>query len=153
MNSFFISDVFYNCKMKSYVYFHYTLKPLFHCDTKPYMLSPGVGFDPQRHNFALPIPTCWYLNMLKFALPPTRMLKFALPPTPTPNVSQWNIVALGTQCNIFTLAMYISFFVLISFAFGSQHKPSFQWNMGFRVQGLTAIAALFGQQSPNHPGL
>ena len=24
------------------------------------------------------------------------------------------------------------FFVLISFAFGSQHKRSFHWNMGFR---------------------
>ena len=27
--------------------------------------------------------------------------------------------------------VHIMFFVLISFAFGGQRKPSFQWNMGF----------------------
>ena len=40
------------------------------------MLGPRVGLDPQRHNFTLRIPICWYLN---FALPPTRKLKFANP--------------------------------------------------------------------------
>ena len=55
------------------------LKPIFHCYAKPFALGPGVGLDPQRHNFALVIPTCWYLKTLNFALPPTRTLKFALP--------------------------------------------------------------------------
>ena len=64
-------------------------KPIFHCDTKPFALGPGVGLDPQRHNVAL--GSCWYLKMLKFALPPTRNIKFALPPTQKPNMSQWNI--------------------------------------------------------------
>ena len=43
------------------------------------------------HNFVLGIPTCWYLKMLKFALPPTRNIKFALLSTQNPNASQWNI--------------------------------------------------------------
>ena len=29
--------------------------------------------------------------------------------------------------------VHFMFFVLISFAFGSQSEPSFQWNMGFTV--------------------
>ena len=58
-----------------------SVKPIFHCDAKPFALDPGIGLDPQRHNFALGIPTCWYLKTLKFALPPTQNIKFALPPT------------------------------------------------------------------------
>ena len=30
-----------------------TLKPIFHCDAKPFALGPCVGLDP------LGIPTCW----------------------------------------------------------------------------------------------
>ena len=52
---------------------------------------------PPRRNFALEMPTCCYLKMLKSALPPTRILKFALPPTRNPNASQWNIGCVGSQ--------------------------------------------------------
>ena len=44
----------------------------------------------------LPIPICWYLKTLKFALPPMRMLKFALPLTQTPNTKRWNIGRVGS---------------------------------------------------------
>ena len=44
-----------------------TVKPIFHCDAKPFALGPRSGLDPKRHNFALGIPTCWYLKMLKLA--------------------------------------------------------------------------------------
>ena len=67
------------------------LKPIFHCNAKPFALGPGIGLDTQCHNPALPIPTCWYLKTRKFALPPTPNLKFALPPTPNPDASRWNI--------------------------------------------------------------
>ena len=40
--------------------------------SKSFALGPGVGLDPQRHNFTSGIPTCWYLKTLKFALPQTR---------------------------------------------------------------------------------
>ena len=59
-------------------------------------LGPGVGLHPQCYNYALGIPTCWYLKALKFAFPPMQNLKFALPPTRTPNVSQWNIGWVGS---------------------------------------------------------
>ena len=55
---------------------------------------------PTTRNFALGILTCWYLKMLKFALPPTRILKFALPPARNPNPSQWNICCVGSQTQI-----------------------------------------------------
>ena len=67
------------------------VKPIFHCDAKPFTLGPRVGLDPQHHIFVLGIPTCWYLKTLKFALPPTRNIKFALAQTQNPNMSQWNI--------------------------------------------------------------
>ena len=56
----------------------------------------------------------------------------ALPPTPNANASQWNIGCVGSQTQNFRVGHFI-FFVLISFAFGSQRKPSFQWNMGFTL--------------------
>ena len=30
------------------------LKPIFHCDAKPFALGTGVGLDPQRHTLASP---------------------------------------------------------------------------------------------------
>ena len=91
-----------------------TIKPIFHCNAKPFALGPRVALDPQCHNSALGIPTCWYLKTLKFALPPTRTLKFALPSTPTLNPSRWNIGGFGPP----TQGAGISHvhFVLISFA-------------------------------------
>ena len=72
-------------------------------------------------------------KMLKFALPPTRTLKFALPPTPTPNACRWNIGGVGSPTRGAGIVhVHFMFFVLISFALGSQHKLSFQWNMGLR---------------------
>ena len=53
---------------------------------KKVALGPGIGLVPQRHYFALGIPTCWYLKMLKFAFPPTQ----------NPNTSQWNIGCVGS---------------------------------------------------------
>ena len=70
--------------MRLYYYLSKELKPMFH--EKPFELFPHVGLDPQRHNFMLGVPTCWYL----------KTLKFALPPTPTPNASRWKIGGVGS---------------------------------------------------------
>ena len=40
------------------------LKPIFHCDAKPFALGTGVGLDPQRHTFAS--PNAKYTNMLVY---------------------------------------------------------------------------------------
>ena len=59
------------------------------------------------------------------------MLKFALPPTPTPDASQWNIGGVGPSgVEAGVRHVHFRLFVSISFAFGSQRKRSFQWNMG-----------------------
>ena len=107
------------------------------------MLGPRISLDPQRHNFNLGIPTCWYLKMLKFALPPMLMLKFALPPTPTPYTSRWNIGGIGSQTRGAGIG-HVDFilFVSISFALGSQRKPSFKWNMGFRSHCIISTSGL-----------
>ena len=56
-----------------------SLKPIFRCDVKTLALGCRVGQYPQCESFALGIPTCWYLKMLKFVLPPMRTLKFGCP--------------------------------------------------------------------------
>ena len=89
-------------------------KPIFHCDVKPLALGPGVGLDPQRHNFAL-------MLVSKNALPPTPNLKFAFPPTQNPNASQWNMGCVGSKTQISCVGhVHSIFFVSISFALGSQ---------------------------------
>ena len=55
-------------------------RKMFHCDEKPFASGSRIGLDPQCHNFALGIPTCWYLKTQTFALPSSQMLKFALCP-------------------------------------------------------------------------
>ena len=44
-------------------------KPIFNGDTKTLVLGRRVWQYPQRESIALGIPKCWYLKMLKFALP------------------------------------------------------------------------------------
>ena len=61
------------------------LKPIFHCDAKPFALGPGVGLNPNA-TIVLGIPTYWYLKTLKLALPPTQ----------NPNASQCNIGCVGS---------------------------------------------------------
>ena len=51
-----------------------------------------------------------------------------------PNASRWNIGRVGSpRVGARVGHVHFMFFVLISFALDSQRKPSFQWNMGFRV--------------------
>ena len=76
----------------------------------------------------------WCYLTLKLASDPTQNLKFALALTPTPDASQWNIGGVGPSgVGAGVGHVHFTFFVLISFAFCSQCKPSFQWNMGFTV--------------------
>ena len=105
-----------------------SLKPIFHCDAKPFALGPGIGLDTQRLNFALPIPTCWYLKMLKFALPPTPTVKFALSPMRNPNASQWNIGCVGSPTQHFCFG-HVDFMLFI---------PGF-FHVGYPTQTLFSV--------------
>ena len=58
-------------------------------------------------------------------------------PMQNPNASQWNIGCVGFQTQKSCVGhVPFMFFVLISFAFGGQRKPSFQWNMGLSVNHI-----------------
>ena len=72
------------------------LKPIFHQNAKYLAWGAGVGQCPRRQNFALGIPTCWYLKCENLHYP-TPNLKFALAPMPNPDASQWNIGCVGSQ--------------------------------------------------------
>ena len=69
----------------------------------------------------LGIPTCWYLKMLKFALPSMQ----------TPNANRWNIGGIGSPTQNSCIG-HVDFmlFVFISFVLVTQREPSLQWNMG-----------------------
>ena len=91
-----------------------TLKPIFHCDAKPFALGTFASPNAKDSTFAL--PNTKYTNMLvSFVLGNAH---FSRHPTQNPNTSQWNIGSLGTQHKTFALAMYISCFL---------------WNMGLRL--------------------
>ena len=73
-----------------------------------------------------------YTNMLvSFALGDANFSRHL---TQNPNTSQWNIGCVGSLMQISRAGLVrFIFCVLISFAFGCQRKPSFQWNMGLHV--------------------
>ena len=75
------------------------LKPIFHCDAKYLASGVGVGQCPRRQNFALEIPTCWYI----LALPNAKIdanPKICVIPKPTPDASRWNIGGVGSKTQI-----------------------------------------------------
>ena len=124
-------------------------KPIFHWDAKPFALGPGVGLDPQRHNFVLEIPTCWYPKTIEFALPQTQTVRFVLPPKPTLNASRWNIGGVGSLTKNSRIG-HVDFmlFVSILFALGSQCEPSIQWNMGLREFSTYQFVDVVGPELP-----
>ena len=71
------------------------VKPILHCDAKLFALGTGVGLDPKRHIFVLPIPTCWYLKTQKICITPNA--DFKIHPMQNPNASQWNTGCVGFQ--------------------------------------------------------
>ena len=71
-------------------------------------------------------------------------LKFASAPTPTPDASQWKIGGVGPSgVGAGVGHVHFMFFVLISFTFCSQRKPSFQWNMGHAEGGHIKFGGSF----------
>ena len=81
---------------------------------------------PQRHNFALGIPTCWHLRMLKFALPPTPNIKFAFPSTQNPNASQWNIGCVDSSMQTFRFGyVHFNFFDVNLISVGSRFSVKY----------------------------
>ena len=94
------------------------LKPIFHCDAKPFALDTFASPNAKDTNM-----------LVSFSLGNTN---FRVTQRKTPDASQWDIGCVGYHTPIPCIGhVYFMFFVLISFAFGTQRKSSFQWNMGF----------------------
>ena len=75
----------------------------------------GVGQCPRRQNFALEIPTCWYILALpnaKICVTPDAKPKICVTPTPTPDASQWNIGGVGSQTQISCVG-HVHFFFFV----------------------------------------
>ena len=69
-------------------------------------------------------------KIAKICVTPNAKPKFCV----TPNASQWNIGCIGSPSIGARVGhVHIILFVSILFAFGSQHKHGFQWNMGFTL--------------------
>ena len=128
-----------------------TLKPIIHCNAKYLASGVGVGQCPRRQNFALEIPTCWYI----LALPPTRIPdakpKICITPDANPRRQsveyrwRWAFWHWGWRWACTFHVVYVNFICV-----GIQRKIVFQWNMGlsllhsngirlFRLEKLTIL--------------
>ena len=128
-----------NCFRKSV-----TLKKvlsIFHCDAKYLASGVGVRQCPRRQNFALEIPTCWYILALtnaKSCVSPDAKLKICVSPDANSRCQsveyRWRWVFWRWPCIFHVYFMYISCCLCIIFRVGyakiSRCKGSFQWNMG-----------------------
>ena len=56
--------MYYTYYERKYLFLFYGVKPIFHCNAKYLASGVGVGQSPRRQNFALEIPTCWYILAL-----------------------------------------------------------------------------------------
>ena len=93
------------------------LKPIFHCDAKPFALGTFTSPNAKDTNV-----------FVSFALGDANFLHH---PTPNPNASQWNIGCVGFQTqNSCVGHVYFILFVSISFALGCQRKHSFSVEYG-----------------------
>ena len=84
--------------LTEYYHIYPRFKPIFHCDAKYLALGVGVGQCPPHQNFALEIPTCWYILALpnaKICVSPDAKLKICVSPDANPCVSQWHIGGVG----------------------------------------------------------
>ena len=97
------------------------LKPIFHCDPKPFALGPGVGLDPHA----------------QFRVGDTNMLvsknaKICVTPNVNPQRKSMGYRLSwvpNEKCSVGHV--HFIFLVSISFALG----PFFQWNMDLRQVG------------------
>ena len=127
------------------------VKPIFHCNAKPLALGLRVGLDPQRDNFKLGIPTCWYLKSLadptrppnanqQCPMPSNSALQEPKMPNASSNVSRWNIGRVGFPVVRARIGLVdFMLFVSLSLALGSQQERNFRLNMGFRVWILMVV--------------
>ena len=107
------------------------VKPIFHCDAKPFAFGSWRWLRPPMPQFCVGGTNMLVSKNSKICVTPTQKVKFALPPTPTPNASRWNIDGVGSPTQNSRVG-HVDFMLFgsISFALGSQREPSIQWNMG-----------------------
>ena len=112
-----------------------TVKPIFHCNAKPFALDRRVGLDPQRELFTLEILICSYLKAnTKYHRPNANPQGPNANPHPHPWTQReqmeyslhWVPLHWGSRWPCTFHVSCVNFFAL-----GSQREPSFQWNMGF----------------------
>ena len=89
------------------------VKPIIHCDAKYLASGVGVGQCPRRQNFALEIPTCWYI----LALPNAKIcvIPDAKPQHQPVEYSLHWVLAIGFRVG----HLHFIFCVSISFVLGS----------------------------------
>ena len=118
-------------KMKIIICSQNSVKPIFHCDAKFWRRGLALGNSPDARLLR------WgyqHVGISRRQTPEAKP-KICVSPNAKPDASQWNIGCVGSLAlGLCVGHVHFIFFVLISFALGSQRKPSFQWNMGFTKQ-------------------
>ena len=88
-----------------------SLKPIFHQNAKYLASGAGVGQCPRCQNFALGIPTCWYLKCENLCQTPNAKPRICVSPDAKPRRQSVEYRCSGYPTQNFPLAMYISYFL------------------------------------------
>ena len=103
--------------IKAMYFSTFILKPIFHCGAKYLASGVAVGHCPRRQNFALEIPTCWYILALPNA-------KICVTPDANPRCQsveyRWRWVFWHWPCIFHVYFMYIlCIFLLVCASFSA----------------------------------
>ena len=74
-------------KDKIWLHFKQTVKPIFHCDAKPFLLGPRIGLDPKCHNFTLGYQRVT-IEKVKICVTPNANAKICVTPNANPQHEQ-----------------------------------------------------------------
>ena len=132
--------MYYTYYKRKYFSLFYGVKPIFHWNAKYLASGVGVGQCPRRQNFALEIPACWYILALpnaKICITSDAKPKICVIPDANPQRQEywlrWAFWRWGWRLACTFHVFLLALGMYISFAFCSQPKPSFQWNMGLSL--------------------
>ena len=125
-----------------------TLEPLFHWDEKHLRWVLSLAETPNA-KFCIRNTNMLVSKNAKICVIPNANFEICVSPNAKPNATQWNVGCVESQTQISRIGhVLFIFFVLISFALGSQRELHFRWNMGLSIKKkLSIIAATFKTQN------
>ena len=134
----FVILIIYGCTYSdTYTATGDTFKPIFHCGAKNTRMGPLRWAVPPMGMFCNGDTTMLVFENAKICVTPNAKLKIYVRPNVNPNSRRWNIGCVRVPNRGAGIGhVHFMLFVSISFVLGTQRKPIFEWNMGYRIPQL-----------------